>query len=50
MTKYGIWSEFQLEILTKEEKVLLLTKLSEFQPMILDHLIKRIKNIGTKYP
>ena len=48
--QYGIWNELRLETLTLEQKYLVGVKLSEFPPMTLDHLGKKIKNIRTSYP
>ena len=48
--QYGIWNELKFEMLTPEQKDLLGVKFSEFPPMTLNHLGKRIKKIGTIYP
>ena len=47
---YGIWNELKLETSTQEQKDILGVKISEFPPMTLNHLGKRIKKIGTSYP
>ena len=49
MTWYWIWNELEFETLTPDQKDLLGVRLSEFPPMTLDHLSKRIKKIGTSY-
>ena len=41
-----IWNELELETLTPEKKYLLGVKLSEFPPITLNHLGKRIKRLG----
>ena len=48
MIKYGIWFELQSETLTEAEKASLSIQLSEFPPMVLIHLKKRVKNIKIK--
>ena len=49
MTCYGIWNELKLETLTPDQKGDLDVKLSEFPPVTLDHLGKRIIKKGTSY-
>ena len=49
MTQYKIWNEWKSETLTPNQKDLSGVKLSEFPPMTIDHLGKRIKKIGTGY-
>ena len=48
MSKYGIWHELEVEKLTPEEMETLPIQLSEFPPMVLNHLKKRIKPIDLK--
>ena len=50
MSKYGIWHELEVEKLTPEEMETLPIRLSEFPPMVLNHLKKRIKPIDPKNP
>ena len=47
---YAIWNELKLETLTPEQKDLLGFKFSEFPPLTLNHLGKRIKKFDTSYP
>ena len=49
MTLFGIWNELKLETLIPDQKDLLGVKLSEFPPMTLYDLGRRIKMIGTSY-
>ena len=50
MPWYSIWNELKLETLTPYHKPLLGAKLSEFPPMTLDHLGKRIKKNRGQLP
>ena len=50
MSKYGIWYELEVEQLTPEEMETLPIRLTEFPPMVLNHLKKRIKPIDPKNP
>ena len=50
MSRCGIWYEFDVQRLTPEEMKTLPIRLSEFPPMVLNHLKKRIKSIDHNNP